>query len=93
MNRADAIINNKFKKFLIKERKGKIFLYKDTRTKVIDGVPHIKPIGVDQNQIYIVCPYCGEFHQHGTADGEYAGSLVPHCVDSRNRENYYLEKL
>lgn len=93
MKRSEVLINEEFKKFITKERKGKIFKYTDTRTKIIDGVSHIFPIGVDQNQVYIICPYCKEFHQHGTADGDYEGSLVPHCVDSNKRENYYIEKI
>lgn len=94
MKRSEAIINDEFKKFITKERKGKIFEYTDTRTKIIDGVAHIYPVGMDQIQVYIVCPYCKRFHLHGACgDKEYSGCRVPHCLNSEIRKNYYLEKI
>jgi hypothetical protein len=91
MERKDAVINKGFEKFLIKERKGKGFLYTDTRTKIIDGIPHVNLIGIDQNQVYVVCPYCGGFHQHNT--DSYVGGMNSHCLDFQNKSGYYIEKL
>lgn len=94
MKRSEAIINDEFKKFITKERKGKIFEYTDTRTKIIDGVPHIYPTEVDQIHVYIVCPFCKSFHMHGSCDDtNYSGGRVSHCLDSEDRRNYYIEKI
>lgn len=93
MKKADVIIDEISKQFIKSERKGKVFQYKDTRTKIIDGVPHICPVGVDQIHVYIICPYCGSFHQHGSSGGEkYEGGRVSHCMGPGNVKNYYIEK-
>ena len=49
-------------------------------------------VAVDLIQVYILCPYCGEVHMHGSngiiEDAEY-GHRVAHC-HTPNHGGYYL---
>lgn len=53
----------------------------------------VKPISVDNVHVVIICPFCNKKHTHGSCGGQgYAGSRVPHCEQSEDRE-YYIEKM
>lgn len=54
-----------------------------------EGHPRVHPLVVTPNEVYIVCPYCGEIHSHSRAPGD----RVPHCNDFENRQkrNYIIE--
>ena len=92
MNKPDAIIDEDLDKYIKSERNGKFFLCTDIRTKPVnDGETyHVYPVGVEQVNICVVCPYCKSFHIHGSCDdGDYQGLRVPTC----NNHNYYIEKI
>ncbi len=42
-----------------------------------EGVFKVKPVAVVGNQVFIVCPLCGQIHVHGCV----AGSRNSHCKD------------
>lgn len=50
-------------------------------------------VGYDPVHIYILCPYCGEIHMHGTNNamktGDY-GHRLAHCRERHSR-GYYLK--
>lgn len=88
---------------ILKEHKDKIDLsvletYTERRRKLVrdkrtftdaNGHPHVHPLFALVNEVYIVCPYCGEIHSHSKAPGY----RVPHCDDAvnRNKPNYCIE--
>lgn len=70
------------------ERRRKLVRDKRTFTDA-NGHPHVHPLFALGNEVYIVCPYCGEIHSHSKAPGY----RVPHCNDvvNRNKPNYCIE--
>lgn len=91
MRISDIEIDKKYINCLTRERKGRNFFYSDTRTKLINGTPHVYPIGTSGIEVYICCPYCGQFHIHGINNGNYKGGRVPHCVQSFSDKQYVIE--
>lgn len=54
--------------------------YTDTRTILIDGVYHVKPVGIDKNKgFYVICPYCGTIEHHGVK-----GLVKSNCMPRNN---------
>ena len=47
-------------------------------------VPIVKPITVNNAWLVVLCPYCGEKHQHGRGSGNRSAD----CADKRQ---YYVE--
>ena len=65
-------------------------LVRDKRTSAdVGGHPRVHPLLVCGNEVYIICPYCGEIHSLSKAPGY----RVPHCDDAvnRNKPNYCIE--
>lgn len=77
---------------VVKDKQGKIpsslerlqMTKKDGSQIIIDpetveekGVFKVRPVAVVGNQIFIVCPLCGQIHVHGCI----AGSRSAHCKD------------
>ncbi|QEH70511.1 hypothetical protein [Cellulosilyticum sp. WCF-2] len=53
---------------------------KDTRTRLMNGVYHVKPVGIDQNKgFYAICPYCGTIEHHGIK-----GKVKSNCTPRNN---------
>lgn len=103
MNKTDLISCLKYvddKVYLdnvVSKRTGRRFNYFDSRTKIIDHVPHVFPVGISNTLVYICCPYCHEFHSHGLgADGNSYGHRIAHCacegILMKNNEGYIIEK-
>lgn len=61
------------------EHNRRMILVKDLRSYQENGIWQIYPIAVSKHQVHIVCPYCGEIHSHGKADG----TRIPHCHDNK----------
>ena len=54
--------------------------YTDVRTKLVDGVYHVKSAGIDQNKgFYVICPYCGAIEHHGGK-----GQVKSNCMPRNN---------
>lgn len=52
----------------------------DTRTRLRDGVYHVKSAGIDQNKgFYVICPYCGAIEHHGGK-----GQVKSNCMPRNN---------
>jgi hypothetical protein len=66
----------------------RINLVRDNRSfKDGDGYWQVYPIGFNESQVYIVCPYCGEVHGHGLGkkpDYRYEGHKTSHCAEHKN---------
>jgi hypothetical protein len=81
---------------IISRRKGRLTEYEDGRTKIINGMPHVWPVGISYYNVYIVCPYCRNFHWHGLGNVNYEGHRVSHCSGETQSEienkGYYIEK-
>lgn len=56
-----------------------------------DGFWHVYPIGYKWNQIFIVCPYCGEIHVHGYGEGHRGEHCVEHEVDGMPKIGYFID--
>jgi len=44
----------------------------------------VEALGVDATHVYILCPFCGHIHWHGSGKGKdtpFHGSRVPHCTE------------
>jgi hypothetical protein len=52
---------------------------KDNRNELIDGVWKVHPIMITDNNVFVVCPVCGEIHGHNVDMGEYIGGRTVHC--------------
>jgi hypothetical protein len=92
----DDSIDKKYFKYLTAEWHG-IYgkKYFDSRTKNINGIPHVYPVGFNKSQVIIVCPYCHKLHYHGLCDGDYDRNRTAHCSDEAackiNSKGYYIE--
>jgi len=66
----------------------------DNRTthKLEPAAAIVYPFALDDIHVYIVCPYCGEIHAHGSAKGDYEGMRVSHC-HTPYHANYYIKAL
>jgi hypothetical protein len=89
-----AIIFKKNEKFLIRKwnENSKQYKYTDTRAKLINGIAHIHPVGIYGLEIFICCPYCGQFHKH-TLNRKYKGPIVPGCIQRFDGKKYVIEYL
>ena len=61
-----------------------------------DGYIHVQPFMITRSYVWIVCPYCGLVHAHGTyrdesASGTDPGFRVPHCADFNEKKSYYID--
>lgn len=63
---------------------------KDNRTFRVDKLYHIYPIAITKENIYIVCPYCGQIHIHSNRFFEPYGFRIPHCNEPK-KESYFIE--
>ena len=82
---------------------GDIQVYKDKgRTVWIDNRTEHKnspeasivyPFALDDYHVFIICPYCGEFHVHGNVKGDYEGHRTSHCGMFSDHPDYYIKAL
>jgi hypothetical protein len=63
-----------------------------TERKPQPEAPTVFPFALDSWHVFIVCPYCGEIHAHGNANGEYEGVRVSHCATPLH-PNYYIKQI
>ena len=76
---------NQFKKLKVKHDINNLIIengfIRDRRTLKIDERNYlVYPIAKTNIHYYIVCPYCGEIHTHGSQGG--GGERVPNCTNS-----------
>ena len=60
-----------------------------------EGFWHVWTVAVNDVQVFIVCPYCGHIHCHGSGGGDYEGHRVEHCRHSHIKgivNGYYIEQ-
>lgn len=97
MLRDSIIVDDQCLKYLKAERDGAKYNYKDIRTRIVNGCYHVYPVGISDNQVYICCPYCKEFHAHGKINGDYTGHRMPHCEieykGSGCNNGYYIDEI
>lgn len=91
MKKSAVNINKELEKYIVKEKKNQ---YMDTRTRIIDEMPHVYPVGINNIHVAIVCPYCKTFHIHGVGnDKHYQGHRLSHCLSRNNSKGYVIEKI
>lgn len=95
MNQGALLVN--LESLTVFTRDRNIRLVQDRRSfyDSIEGFWHIYPIATDRAHVYIVCPYCGEIHIHGSGGGNYEGHRVEHCKDPHIKEianGYCIER-
>lgn len=72
-------------------KNGQNVIVKDNRTVLKeDGCFEVLPIAWSGSQVFIVCPFCGEIHQHGLAGGSYTETRTPHCKESDGMRCYRI---
>ena len=55
---------------------------------------HVYPIALTDNQVMIICPYCGQIHYHGNNNGHYEGHRVSHCsINRHDNHGYIIERI
>lgn len=76
-----------------KDKRSRLATDKRTTTDA-DGHPHITPFYVGAVNLFIVCPYCGEVHTHGSggAGFDYTGFRTPHCARIVGKPQYMIER-
>ena len=82
----------------------RVKLLKDLRSFLKDdGYWRVHPLAFNEIHVFIVCPHCGNIHDHGRGgrnSDNYAGHRVSHCADrwcqrsgkyiKRERNNGYI---
>lgn len=77
------------------------WIMKDSRMFIDNkGFPHVKPIGLISNSVYIVCPYCKTIHHHGRGgidkgENSHVGHRGSHCyadnISGIKDYGYYID--
>lgn len=60
----------------IKIQDGKVI---DPMSEQVNGEWMINPVALTENNVFVVCPYCGKIHVHGLCGGSYAGIRTVDC--------------
>lgn len=91
MKRTDIGIDAKFDKYVKTIKKGCESHYIDLRNKTVNDIHYVYPVGFNEYEVIIICPYCGQPHYHGLCDDDhYWGNVMAHCL---NGKTYYIKKV
>lgn len=80
VKRKNHVLPSSIERLQIIKKNGSQFVI-DPETVEQDGVFKVSPLVFTDNQMYVVCPFCGQIHVHGGGDGHYSGSRTAHCKD------------
>lgn len=62
----------------IKVQDGKVT---DPMSEQVNGEWMVNPVALTENNVFVVCPYCGMIHGHGLCGGAYAGTRTADCTN------------